>query len=195
MLTRGILLFVLAAISTPSIAGDAGPPAVAPTNPALAQSAQQAPARPPLGPKNFLGRSHPGKITRLSDDGIVVNLRDGGTQVVQFSEIWRIRKAFASDEPSGTTVIDFANNRLFVATPLDGLIADLGKRVPMTKLTAPNGEMIYMVASKVTDISNALPGLHNPASKAVVGTRDGTQQVLEAVDEAKKIIATAHVIQ
>ena len=49
----------------------------------------------------------------------------------------------------------------------------------MTKLTAPNGEVIYMVASKVTDISNALPGLHNPASKAVIGTRDGTQQVIE----------------
>ena len=154
-----------------------------------------APARPPTGPKNFLGRDHPGKITRLSDDGIVVNLRDGGTQVVQFGEISRIRKAFASDEPSGTTVIDYANNRLFVATPLDGLIADLGKKVPMTKLTAPNGEMIYMVANKVTDIYNALPGLHNPASKAVVGTRDGTQQVLEAVDEAKKIISSAHVMR
>ena len=190
MLTRGILLFILVAVSTPSGAGDAW-------SPALAQAAQQAqaPARPPTGPKNFLGRSHPGKITRLSDDGIVVNLRDGGTQVVQFGEIWRVRKAFASDEPSGTTVIDYANNRLFVATALDGLIADLGKKVPMTKLTAPNGEMIYMVASKVTDIYNALPGLHNPASKAVVGTRDGTQQVLEAVDEAKKIISSAHVIQ
>ncbi len=195
MLTRGILLFVLAAISTPSGAGDAWPPALAQANPALAQGAQLAPARPPSGPKNFLGRNHPGKITGLSNDGIVVDLRDGGTQVVQFGEIWRVRKAFASDEPSGTTVIDYANNRLFVATPLDGLIGDLEKKVPMTKLTAPNGEMIYMVANKVTDIYNALPGLHNPASKAVVGTRDGTQQVLEAVDEAKKIISSAHVIQ
>jgi hypothetical protein len=194
MLTRGILLFLLA-VSTPSVAGDVWAPALAQANPTFAQSAQQAPARPPTGPKNFLGRNHPGKITKLSDDGIVVNLKDGGTQVVQFREIWRIRKAFASDEPSGTTVIDYANNRLFVATPLDGLIGDLGKKVPMTKLTAPNGEMIYMVASKVTDISNALPGLHNPASKAVVGTRDGTQQVLEAVDEAKRIISSAHVIQ
>jgi len=114
---------------------------------------------------------------------------------VQFGEIWRIRKAFASDEPKGTSVIDFANNRLFVAMPLDILIGDLAKRVPITKLTAPNGEDIYMVASKVTDISNALPGLHNPASKAVVGTRDGTQQVLEAVDDAKRIISDAHVTQ
>lgn len=194
MLTRGILLFVLAAISTLGGAGDVRSPALAQGNPTRAQGAQEAPARP-MGPKNFLGRNHPGKITKLSDDGMVVNLRDGGSQVVQFGEVWRIRKAFASDEPSGTTVIDYANNRLFVATPLDGLILDLGKKVPMTKLTAPNGEMIYMVASKVTDISNALPGLHNPASKAVVGTRDGTQQVLEAVDEAKKIISSAHVIQ
>ena len=185
MVTRGILLLVLAALVTLA-AQDVS------TSPALAQAA---PVRPPTGPKNFLGRSHPGKITGLSDDGIVVNLRDGGTQVVQFGEIWRIRKAFASDEPAGTTVVDYANNRLFVATPFDALIVDLGRKVALTKLTAPNGDMIYMVASKVTDISNALPGLHNPASKAVIGTRDGTQQVLEAVDDAKKIISSAHVIQ
>ncbi len=185
MLARGVLLVVLAAISTPCGAIDAGSPALS----------QTPPARPPTGPKNFLGRNHPGKITGMSDDGIVVNLRDGGAQVVQFGEIWRVRKAFASDEPAGATVIDFANTRLFVATPLDSLVADLGKKVPIMKLTAPNGEIIYMVASKVTDIYNALPGLHNPASKAVVGTRDGTQQVLEAVDEAKRIITSAHVTQ
>ncbi len=48
-----------------------------------------------------------------------------------------------------------------------------------------------MVASKVTDISRALPGMHNPASKAVIGTRDGTQQVVEAIDDAKRIISDA----
>ncbi len=187
MLRRGILLLLLAGISTPSFAGNTnGTPPV----PGL-----QAPARPPTGPKNFLGRNHPGKITGLNDSGLVVHLRDGGTQVVQFSEIWRVRKAFVSDEPAGTTVIDFANNRLFVAMPLDTVLGDLGKKVPLTKLTAPNGEIIYMVASKVTDISSALPGLHNPASKAVIGTRDGTQQVLEAVDDAKRIISSAHVTQ
>jgi hypothetical protein len=185
MARRGILLVVLAAIGGACAAGCAASPALA----------QAPPARPPTGPKNFLGRDHPGKITTLSDDGIVVSLRDGGAQVVQFGEIWRVRKAFVSDEPAGTSVIDFANTRLFVATPLDALLEDLGKKVPLTKLTAPNGQMIYMVANKVTDIYNALPGLHNPASKAVIGTRDGTQQVLEAVDEAKRIIASAHVIQ
>ena len=131
----------------------------------------------------------------MSPDGIVVNLRNGGSQVVQFGEIWRVRKAFGERRAGGRQVVDFANTRLFVATALDTLVADLGKKVPMTKLTAPNGEIIYMVASKVTDIYNALPGLHNPASKAVVGTRDGTQQVLEAVDEAKESSPGAHVTQ
>ncbi len=191
MMTRGLLLLVLAAAGAPAVAGDAWSPAFAQGT----QAPQGAPNPVPTGPKNFLGRDHPGKITSLSSEGVVVDLRHGGTQVVQFGEIWRVRKAYASDEPPGTTVIDFANTRVFVATPLDSLLTDLGKKVPMTKLTAPNGEMIYMVADKVTDIYRSLPGLHNPASKAVVGTRDGTQQVLEAVDEAKRIISNAHVIQ
>jgi hypothetical protein len=146
-------------------------------------------------PRLILGRNSPGQITGMSDDGIVVNLRDGGTQVVQFGEIWRVRKAFASDEPAGTTVIDFANNRLFVAMPLATLAGDLGKKVPLGQFTAPNGDTIYMVTSRITDISNALPGLHNPLSKSVIGTRDGTQQVLETADAAKKIVAAAHISQ
>jgi hypothetical protein len=155
----------------------------------------QAAPRAAHGPTNFLGRDHPGKVTGLAGEGIVVNLREGGTQVVQFGEIWRIRRAFASDEPTGTSVIDFANNRLFVAMPLADVIGGVGKKVPLTKLTAPNGDTIYMVANKVTDISRALPGLHNPASKAVIGTRDGAQQVVEPVDDAKRIIADARVTQ
>ncbi len=160
-------------------------------SPAFAQVTLQPPHRPTI----ILGRKHPGRITAVADDGVVVDLRNGNTQVVQFSEIWRIRRAFASDEPVGTTVIDFANNRLFVATPLADLIGNAGKRIPLAKLTAPNGEIVYMAANKVTDIFNALPGVHNPASQAVVGTRDGTQQVLEAVDAAKQSIAQAHVTQ
>lgn len=184
MATRRILLVILAAAGAVCTARSA-------SSPVLAQTV----ARPPTGPKNFLGRDHPGKITGLSDDGVEVKLRDGGAQLVQFGEIWRVRKAFVSDEPEGTSVIDFANTRLFVATPFDSLLDDLGRKLPLTKLTAPNGQDIYMVANKVTDISRALPGLHNPASKAVIGTRDGTQQVVEAVDEAKRIIAAAHVAQ
>jgi hypothetical protein len=49
-----------------------------------------------------------------------------------------------------------------------------------------------MAAGKVTDIAAALPGLHNPASKTVIGTRDGAQQITEPADAAKRIVAEAH---
>jgi hypothetical protein len=144
-------------------------------------------------PLIVLGRHHPGKITGEVDEGVVVGLQGGGTQLVQFGEIWRIRSAFASDEPKGTSVIDFANNRLFVATPVAGLVSDIGKKIPLGQFTAPNGEIVYIATGKITGISNALPGLHNPASKSVIGTRDGAQQVIEPADTAKQIVAAAHV--
>lgn len=50
-----------------------------------------------------------------------------------------------------------------------------------------------MATGKITDISRSLPGLHNPLSKAVLGTRDGSQQVLEPADAAKQIVSAAHV--
>lgn len=158
---------------------------------AFGQTAVQAPPRRII----VLGRKHPGKITGLEGAGIIVDLRNGGTQVVQFNEIWRIRAAYASDEPPGTTVIDFANNRLFVATPLGSLVSSIAQKIPLTQLTAPNGDPVYLVADKVTDVSRALPGLHNPLSKTVIGTRDGTQQVLESLDDAKRMIAAAHPTQ
>jgi hypothetical protein len=157
---------------------------------AIADTISQS-GHPPLV---VLGRQHPGRIKGEVDEGVVVDLQGGGTQVVQFSEIWRIRSAFASDEPKGTSVIDFANNRLFVATPVAGLVSDIGKKIPLGQFTAPNGEIVYIATGKITGISNALPGLHNPASKSVIGTRDGAQQVLEPADATKQIVAAAHVM-
>ncbi len=147
----------------------------------------------PHRPLIVMGRKHPALFKGFSDEGVVVDLRDGGTQIVQFGEIWRIRRAFASDEPQNTTVIDFAHNRLFVATPVSTLVSDVGKKIPLAQFTAPNGDIIYMATGKITDISRSLPGLHNPLSKAVLGTRDGSQQVLEPADAAKQIVSAAHV--
>jgi hypothetical protein len=159
--------------------------------PAEAQVTLQPPRRPTI----ILGRRHPARIAGLAAEGVIVDLRDGGKQVVQFNEIWRVRRAFASDEPASTAVIDFANNRLFVATPVANLIADIGRNVAIVQLTAPNGETVYMAANKITDIFNSLPGLHNPLSKTVIGTRDGTQQVLEPADEVKRVVAGARAVQ
>ncbi len=164
--------------------------AVAGLSPAPAQA--QASLQPTRSPRVVLGKRHPGNITGLLEEGVTVDLKDGGTQLVQFAEIWRIRRAFVSGEPAGTTVIDFADNRLFVVSPVANVVGDVGKKVPLAQFTAPNGEIVYMAAGKVTDIAAALPGLHNPASKAVIGTRDGTQQVTEPADTAKRIVAEAH---
>ena len=156
------------------------------------EPAPAAAARTFNGPANIFGNWHTGRITQFKDDSLTVDLMAGGTQAVKFKDIWRIRQAFASDEPPGTTLIDLANNRLFVETPLSDVVANVGRKVPLTKLTAPNGEGIYIAAAKITGISNALPELHNPLSKSVIETRDGIQQVVESADTARQIIALAH---
>ncbi len=156
--------------------------------PAEAQSALQ----PTKSPRVVLGRKHPGKVTGVTDDGVTVDLKDEGTQLVQFALVWRIRQAFVSGEPRGTTVIDFADNRLFAVTPEADIVGDVGKKIALVQFTAPNGETVYMAASKITDVMGALAGLHNPASKTVIGTRNGTQQITEPVDDAKRLVAAAH---
>ncbi|MBT3071353.1 hypothetical protein KKP04_10815 [Rhodomicrobium sp. Az07] len=149
--------------------------------------------QPMRGPTNIIGRNYPGKITTIGAESMTVNLREGGPQTVLFSDIWRIRRSFASDEPNGSSIVDFGNNRMFIAAPLDALVGEVSKKSPLMKLTAPNGYTIYLVANKVTDITGAIPGLHNPASKTVIGTRNGSQQVLETIADTKKVIAAASV--
>jgi len=151
--------------------------------------------QPMRGPTNIMGRSYPGKITKIGAEGISVNLREGGPQTVLFSDIWRFRRAFAADEPTGTSIVDFGNNRMFIAAPLDTLTTEASRKLPLTRFTAPNGDIVYLVASKVTDIAGAVPGVHNPASRTVIGTRNGSQQVLETIADTKKVIAAASVAQ
>lgn len=143
--------------------------------------------RPPV----ILNQGHAAKLSGVVDGGISVETLNGGHQIVGFNDIWRIRRAVAIDEPSGSTVIDFAENRIFVATSVADLLPLLDKNVPLVKFTSPNGDVIYMAANKVTDIFRALPGVHNPNSQTVIGTRDGIQQVKEPLDAAQRIVAAA----
>lgn len=181
-MTIGLRVIVLLAVALTCLDG-AGAWA-----PAQAQSALQ----PTKSPRVVLGRKHPGTVTGVTDDGVAVDLKDEGPQLVQLAGIWRIRQAFVSGEPRGTAVIDFADSRLFAVTPVADIVGDVGKKIALVRFTAPNGETVYMAASKVTDIMAALQGLHNPASKTVIGTRDGTQQITEPVDDAKRLLGAAH---
>ncbi|MFT4079052.1 hypothetical protein [Rhodomicrobium lacus] len=167
--------------------------AVAGTMPLSQAVIAQGFGQPTRAPTNILGRNYPGKIVKIEVDSITVNLREGGPQTVPYSDIWRLRRSFASDEPNGSSIVDFGNNRIFIATPFDGLVAEVSKKLPLTKFTAPNGDTIYLVSNKVTDVSRAIPGLHNPASNTVIGMRNGSQQVLETIADTKKFIAAASV--
>ncbi|ADP69822.1 hypothetical protein Rvan_0541 [Rhodomicrobium vannielii ATCC 17100] len=167
--------------------------AVAGTTPMPHSALAQGFGQPMRGPTNILGRSYPGKIKAIGVESMTVNLREGGPQTVLYSDIWRLRRSFASDEPNGSSIVDFGNNRMFIAASFDALVAEVSKKLPLTKFTAPNGDTVYLVANKVTDITGAIPGLHNPASKTVVGTRNGSQQVLETIADTKKVIAAASI--
>jgi hypothetical protein len=148
-------------------------------------------ARAPSRATTIIGRHDPARIEGLDDGGVIVETKNRGREVVRFVEIWRIRRSFASDEPRGTTVIDFANNRLFAATTVPDLIQLVGQKLPLIKLTAPSGETIYLVASKITDVFPSLPGVHNPNSRTVAGTRYGIQQVQEPIGTVQSIVAAA----
>jgi hypothetical protein len=143
------------------------------------------------GPTTVIGRHDPAQLSGLEDGGVIVETKNRGREVVRFVEIWRIRRAFASDEPRGTTVIDFADNRLFVATTVPDLIALVSQKLPLIKLTAPSGETIYLAANKITDVFPSLPGVHNPDSRTVAGTRYGIQQVKEPIGTVQSIVAAA----
>ncbi len=140
-----------------------------------------------------IGRRHPARLSGITDDGITVETQDSGPQIVRFADIWRIRKALANGEPSGASVIDFANTRLFVATSVTELTGTLGKHLQLVQFTSPGGDQIYLVASQVTNIYDADRALHNPASKTVISTRYGIQQLQEPKEAVQQSLAAARV--
>ncbi len=125
---------------------------------------------------------------------IWVETLDGGKQTVQLNEIWRIRPSFASDEPPGATVIDYAQSRLYVADPIKVLVEKIGVQLPLAEFTSPGGQHIYLVAAKVTEVYRATGSNYHPNAKSIIGTRDGSQQVQETQDEAMRIIETAKLL-
>ncbi len=183
-LGKGLHLLVLLAMALTCLEG------AALWTPAEAQAAFQ----PTRSPRIILGRRRPGKVTGFTDGGVTVELKGRGAQIVQYAGIWRIRRACVNGEPRGSTVVDFGNNRLFVRSSVADFAGNVAKKIPLVRFTAPNGKAIYIAAGQVTDISGSQLGLHNPASKAVIGTRNGAQQIIEPVDDAKRLLAAAQTV-
>ena len=82
---------------------------------------------------------------------------DGGTQQINPEEIWRIRATSTSDEPPGAVVIDYAFERVYVKDSLATVVKKVGGVRPLKKFTLPGGEPVYIVATKVTGVTRAIP--------------------------------------
>ena len=104
---------------------------------------------------------------------------DGDTQQVNPEEIWRIRATFTSDEPPGAVVIDYAFERVYVKDSLASVVEKVGGVRPLKKFTLPSGRPVYIVATKVTGITRAIPHQSHPNAHAIIVSREGQTQVQE----------------
>jgi hypothetical protein len=112
---------------------------------------------------------------------------DGDTQQVNPEEIWRIRATSTSDEPPGAIVIDYAFHRVYVKESLASVVEKVGGVRPLKKFTLPGGGPVYIVATKVTGVTRAIPHLSHPNAHAIIVSREGQTQVQEtreAISEA-----------
>ena len=87
---------------------------------------------------------------------------DGDTQQVNSEEIWRIRATSTSDEPPGAIVIDYAFERVYVKESLASVVEKVGGVRPLKKFTLPAGAPVYIVATKVTGVTRAIPHAASP---------------------------------
>jgi hypothetical protein len=117
---------------------------------------------------------------QISGDELWFHTLGGKDYSVFRDAIWRIREACNPSEPPGTTIIDFAYVRLFASEPFDVVLNELRLTTSLIKLTAPNGVPVYLVADKIVEVYEPVPGLYHPETHSIVGSLEGRQQVQES---------------
>ena len=88
---------------------------------------------------------------KRSDDGepaISLKTLDQDVQQINLDEIWRVRAASASDEPAGSTVLDYAFERVFVNDALEKVVGRIGEHRHVKRFTLPSGAPVYIVAER-----------------------------------------------
>ncbi len=177
---------LLASPAETTVAGIAGMPPVSITafdqTSDCAQEVQEA----------YVNEARPIRVL-ADNDGLTiwVKLLNGEMRSVRANQIWRLRPSVSHDEPEGATVLDFAFERLFVANSVEDIAEKIGGMRRLARFTMPNGQPVYLVASKVIETFKAIRGQHHPEANTVVGTREGTQQVRETQERAIEIITSA----
>jgi hypothetical protein len=120
---------------------------------------------------------------------------DGDTQQVNSGEIWRIRATSTSDEPPGAIMIDYAFKRVYVKESLADVVEMVGGVHPLKKFTLPAGEPVYIVATKVTGVTRAIPQLSHPNAHAIIIAREGQTQVRETREAINETLKQAERMQ
>ena len=113
---------------------------------------------------------------------------DGDTQQVNPEEIWRIRATSTSDEPPGAVVIDYAFERVYVKDSLASVVEKVGGVRALKKFTLPGGAPVYIVATRVTGVTRAIPHQSHPNAHAIIVSREGQTQVQETPEAINKTL-------
>jgi hypothetical protein len=133
-------------------------------------------------------KQHPAAIAPQGAQ-ITFQTLDGDTQQVNPDEIWRIRATSTSDEPPGAIVIDYAFERVYVKESLANVVEKVGGVRPLMKFTLPGGRPVYIVATRVTGVTRAIPNLSHPNAHAIIISREGQTQVQETREAISEALA------
>jgi hypothetical protein len=113
---------------------------------------------------------------------------DGDTQQINPGEIWRIRATSTSDEPPDAIVIDYAFDRVYVKESLASVVEKVAGVRPLKKFTLPAGGPVYIVATKVTGVTRAIPHVSHPNAHAIIISREGQTQVQETPQAINEVL-------
>jgi hypothetical protein len=116
---------------------------------------------------------------------------DGSTILIDATQIRMFRPAYGSEEPAGTKVIHFAEQRQFTPETGDQLAVRLQGIIASAQLTTPIGLPVWVDARKVSSVYPPTPDKHHSAVRAVLTVDDREQQLTEDVPTAGDILARA----
>ena len=74
---------------------------------------------------------------------------------------------------------------------LDDVVKSVGDQVNIQKFTMPGGAPAHIVVGKIVDVQRSLQARDHPKSKALITTREGTQQVRESKTKVLQMIGTS----
>lgn len=112
---------------------------------------------------------------------------DGSSILVSKSSIFRLRATLPEEAPAAVK-IEYSGGYVLTREPLTVLLVRLQPDTKLIALTTRNGSPVYLEASAISRVREALP-INGPGTEITVGGH--FQQVTEPVAEVEAAIARA----